>query len=337
MPLSWAVNKFTALNSTTVKANGDVVDWDAYATTTVGYSTNFTATMTIVQTDLQCMFGLTPNTNPSFPVYTYMDMCLYMTNGGILYQFDNGTLGTNFGSYSIGDVLTIEYNGSTITYKKNGSTILTNTRTPGADLYLCCTAGIANAQFNNLTFSSGGDILIPSTPIIAIRPYILPFHNYTYFFGNNPDGPTTSSFSLTVNDTTSTVRASVGKIIFGDMTIGSYYSSFVVATSESGNSILTNYRTVQYGLKPDPPTNNSGSVVGNTIRLNYIPSLNDNGASIYWYVATNLLNLERYNTEHYNSTIIVSPLSVGSYNFKVQAVSDAGYSNPLYFSTLTVV
>jgi hypothetical protein len=335
MALSWNVNKFTAINSTTVKSNNDVTDWDSYATTTVGYSTNFIATMTVNQIDLQSMFGLSPYINPAYPVYNSMDVCLYMTNGGVLYQFDNGSLGTNFGSYSIGDVLTIEYSGSTLTYKQNGSVLLTRTRSPAADLYMCCTAGIGNAQFNNLAFSPPLPV-IPSTPMISIRPYILPYNNYTYFFGNNPDGPTTSSFSLTVNDQTSTVSASVDKIIYGDMITGTYYSSFIVATTSDGNSISTAYRTVQYGSKPDPPTDNLGSVSSNTITLSYTPSSNDNGASIYWYVATNNSTLERYNTEHYNSTIFISSLLAGLYDLKVQAVSDAGYSDPLYFSTLTI-
>lgn len=336
MSLSWTVNKFTVINSTTVKSDTNVVDWDAYATTTVGYTTNFTASMTVNQTNLQCMFGLTPSINPAFPVYNSMDLCLYMTNGGILYQFDNGNLGTNFGSYSIGDTLSIEYSGNNVTYKKNGSTLLTKTRTASNTLYVCCTAGIANAQFNNLAFSPA-EASVPSTPIIAIRPYILPFNNFTYFFANNPNGPTASSFTISLNNTTSTVRSSVDKIIFDNMSSGNYYSTSIIATSANGNSLSTSYRTIQYGAKPDPPTNNVGSISSGVILLSYTPPLNNNGASIYWYVATNISTQTRYNTEYFNSTLYISSLSAGSYDFKVQAVSDAGYSDPLFFSTLTIV
>ena len=177
---------------------------------------------------------------------------------------------------------------------------------------------------------------IPSTPIITIRPYILPYGAYTYFFGNNPSGPTTSSFTLTVNDFTSTVSASVDKLIIDNMSTGVYYSSFVVAEASGGSSLPANYRTVQFGAKPDAPTDNSGFVSSGKVILNFVPPLNDNGASIGWYVATASETNTRFNIKYLNSTITTSSLPGGDYNFRVHAVSDAGYSDPLYFSTLNI-
>lgn len=188
-----------------------------------------------------------------------------------------------------------------------------------------------NLFYSNRTMSGA-----PSTPIITNRPYILPFGAYTYFFANNPDGPATSSFTLTVNDFTSTVNSSVDKLIIDNMSTSVYYSSFVVATTEDGNSLPASYRTVQFGAKPDAPTNNTGSVSNGRIILDFVPPTNDNGATVGWYVATAVETNTRFNIKYYNSTITTSALPGGDYNFKVQSVSDAGYSDPLYFSTLTV-
>ena len=70
--------------------------------------------------------------------------------------------------------------------------------------------------------------------------------------------------------------------------------------------------------------------------MNFVPSVNDNGSQIGWYVATAPETNTRFNIKYFNSTITTSTLPQGDYNFKVQAVSDAGYSDPLYYSTLTI-
>ncbi len=155
LPVSftWNTFKYTVVNQTTVTSSNNI-DWDAYATSgSTSLSNGFVITANPAQANLQSMFGLATSSNPGFPVYNSMPHCLYTAANGTLYQFDSGSLGSNFGSYSAGDVLSIEFVGSNMTYKQNGTTLLTKTVSPNTALYLCCTAGISNATYSNISFN----------------------------------------------------------------------------------------------------------------------------------------------------------------------------------------
>jgi len=149
---NWVRNKYLELASNAVQSDPTVIDWDAYATSDTSRQTDFTITGSPQQTNLQSMFGMADSSNPAFPVYNHMPHALYTAANGTLYLFDGGVFSSNFGSYSAGDTLSMEFVGSNATYKLNGTTILTKMFTPTTNLFLCATAGIANAQYSNITF-----------------------------------------------------------------------------------------------------------------------------------------------------------------------------------------
>jgi hypothetical protein len=150
---TWNTSKYVVVTQTEVRSSNNI-DWDAYATSgSTSLSNGFAIAANPAQTNLQSMFGLATSSNPSFPVYNQMPHCLYTAANGTLYQFDGGSLGTTFGSYSAGDTLSMEFVGSNMVYKQNGTTILTKTVTPGTALYMCCTAGISGATYSNISFN----------------------------------------------------------------------------------------------------------------------------------------------------------------------------------------
>jgi hypothetical protein len=149
---NWVRSKYLELASNAVQSDTNVTDWDAYATSDTSVLTDVTITGSPQQTNLQSMFGMSDSSNPAFPVYTHMPHCLYTAANGTLYLFDGGNFGTSFGSYSVGDTIAMIFSGSSATYTLNGTTIYTKTFTPTTNLHLCATAGIANAQYSNITF-----------------------------------------------------------------------------------------------------------------------------------------------------------------------------------------
>lgn len=149
---NWILNQYIQLASNAVISDPAVYDWYAYATSDTTRQTNFTITGSPQQTNLQSMFGMSDSSNPAFPVYNHMPHCIYTAANGNLYLFDYGGFGPNLGSYNAGDLLTMVFSGSNATYKQNGTTIYTKTFTPSLNLHLCATAGIANAQYSNITF-----------------------------------------------------------------------------------------------------------------------------------------------------------------------------------------
>lgn len=79
-----------------------------------------------------------------------MPFCLYTIANGSLAIFENGgSTFINVGTYAVGDVLSISYIDGVLTYKKNNVALGNTPRSvsPSPTLYLCCTAGIANAKY----------------------------------------------------------------------------------------------------------------------------------------------------------------------------------------------
>ena len=65
-----------------------------------------------------------------------IDYAIYLRNDGALVVFENGANKGTFGTYSSGDVLSVERTGSTITYLKNGSVFYTSTVASTGDLHV---------------------------------------------------------------------------------------------------------------------------------------------------------------------------------------------------------
>jgi hypothetical protein len=86
---NWSLNKYS-LSGSDVTSASNITDWDAYAVYKTGLTNNFTASVTINQTNLQSMFGFSTSQTPSVPVYNSMPFCLYTIANGSLAIFENG-------------------------------------------------------------------------------------------------------------------------------------------------------------------------------------------------------------------------------------------------------
>lgn len=148
---NWVTFKYTVVNQTTVTSSNNI-DWDAYATSDTSIQTNFEIASSPGQNDIQSMFGMATSSTPSFPVYNSMPHCLYTAANGTLYLFDNGSFGPSLGSYSAGDTISMSFSGTNATYKLNNTIVYTKTFTPTTNIHLCCTAGLSNATYNNISF-----------------------------------------------------------------------------------------------------------------------------------------------------------------------------------------
>ena len=86
------------------------------------------------ETNTSRMIGLNSvNTNVS---YTDIDYAIYLTSGGSLYIYENGSSKGNWGAYSSGDTLRISVIGNSVRYIQNGNIFYTSTITPTLPLYV---------------------------------------------------------------------------------------------------------------------------------------------------------------------------------------------------------
>ncbi|MEI6728037.1 MAG: DUF2341 domain-containing protein [bacterium] len=78
------------------------------------------------------MIGLSKGNSDSN--YTDIDFAIYPADGSV-YAYESGGLGLNIGSYTTGDILSVEASGDKILYKKNGIVLYTSTVTLTAANY----------------------------------------------------------------------------------------------------------------------------------------------------------------------------------------------------------
>lgn len=108
---------------------------------------------TATETNKDRLFGLAignTNTQPSDIEYA-----IYLTSSGALQVQESGTTRGTFGTYTTGDVLSVEVDAPLVTYKKNGTTFYTSTvpASAGDDYRLDTAFYGASGSLSNLTLT----------------------------------------------------------------------------------------------------------------------------------------------------------------------------------------
>lgn len=118
---------------------------------------------------------------------------------------------------------------------------------------------------------------------------------------------------------------------------GSTYSNFVSALNNTGESDPSFFRTVQPGLKPDPPINpNIITTSSNSALISWSPPPILPSATIKWYLVKDLNTNMRYNTIGINNSINIRDLSPGPHQFTIAAINDPGYSTRISTTTINI-
>ena len=160
---------------------------------------------TVAETNTQRMIGLSDSdTDVSF---TSIDYALFLRIDRGLRVFENGTEKGTFGSYSSGDVLSVERTGSTITYLKNGSVFYTSTVASTGDLHVDTSLWSSGATLNDIVIK-GDNLTAGPTDFIASSAN---FEVQTLFI---PLIITLDDTALTVGET-ATVTFTFGEAVTG--------------------------------------------------------------------------------------------------------------------------
>lgn len=128
--------------------------YDSTVRSLVGYTGGASVSFVPQQTSKYAHVGL--NTDPALnDDYTNLDWALQIGPSGVLNVYQNGSLIANVGSYAVGDVLSVEYNGTHIRYLKNGVVLRQEAATITQPLYLDSCFYETGTQISNLQFKNG--------------------------------------------------------------------------------------------------------------------------------------------------------------------------------------
>ncbi len=99
-------------------------------------------------------------------LYSSIDYALRLRSDGSLSVYENGDNRGWFGTYSSGDVLSVERTGSTITYLKNGSVFYTSTVASTGDLHVDTSLSSEGATLNDIVIK-GDNLTAGATDFTA--------------------------------------------------------------------------------------------------------------------------------------------------------------------------
>lgn len=134
--------------------------WDSVAFTTDGFTQNFYFSCKM-NTRTMCLIGLAESPSILVSSVNYGFMC---SVGGQLDIYELGFYVTAVGSYSPGDVLQIQMNGTTISYYKNNTLLRSATRAIGATLYVAIPLFTPGASVDEIQFNTRYQITTASVP-----------------------------------------------------------------------------------------------------------------------------------------------------------------------------
>jgi len=125
----------TASGNTLTKPMAGTVAWNAGAASTKGIASgDGFAEFTATANNVFWMAGLSNgNTDVS---YADIDFAVYVYGTGNAYVFESGVNKASLGSYQVGDVFRVEFQGGTIRYKQNGVVKYEHAATPTYPLLL---------------------------------------------------------------------------------------------------------------------------------------------------------------------------------------------------------
>lgn len=133
--ISWNSSFYTVLSASSVESTSATPNngqWSAFVVSQQGYQSNFTFSARQTQTSLGVIIGVNTSATPGINLpYNTARYALYPAGNGNLYNIENGFINCNFGSYSVNDVISLEFGTTTFSYKKNNVVLDTKSFTAG--------------------------------------------------------------------------------------------------------------------------------------------------------------------------------------------------------------
>jgi hypothetical protein len=197
---------------------------------------------------------------------------------------------------------------------------------------------ISSTQVTTDYRSSSGTYLPPivlSAPIPYIRPRVT--HQAIEFWWQAPpdDGgtPITSYILTDQNLSTTTLSSTVVRHRVSGLTDGVPYSYTIAAQNEAGTGQAAAFRTVEPGLRADPPQNPTATVgSANSATVTWDAPVSDGGSVIGWYVIVSSSSnpsdpVLKMSARGVDRSLLVEGLTSGSqYTFTIYTVNDIRYS-----------
>lgn len=135
------------------KSGGVASTWDAQAYSLTNFTGGCVLSFRVALTTNNIMFGL--NAVPSAVSYADIDYCVYLQIGGAFTFYENNA-GFTGGTYAVGDIFHILYEGTTIKYYQNGTLKRTLAVASGIKLYVDSSFYTVNAvpQIYDVSFDT---------------------------------------------------------------------------------------------------------------------------------------------------------------------------------------
>ncbi|SFD93269.1 Ig-like domain repeat protein [Paracidovorax konjaci] len=263
VPAGAIANGVTLIDGTVTKTSG-ASDWESSIRSTVGVSGGAGVSFKAGQTNKAIMVGLNtdPGTNDN---YLTIDWAIYITYDGAMYAYQNGASVASLGTYTTGDVLSVEYLNGVVSYRKNGTVLRQESANITQPLYLDTSFYGTGGAITGLKFKNGSGQEVPLNAAAA------PTGTVTFFNGREVLG-TASVVNGVARLTTSALAAQ------GTAQITAVYGGDAnnPAATSAARAVAVNDAI---GLGASATSVAAGDAVTLTARMNAQPSVVATGVS----------------------------------------------------------
>lgn len=243
--------------------------WDSQVYSRDGYTGGALASAVAMDVSGAAMIGL--NSDPTADAsYASIDHAAYLASG-TLEVYENGAPKGAFGSYAVGDVVAVQFDGYSVRYLKNGTVFYTSTVHPAVTTKFFFDSSFFNVVgVKNLRF-------VPQPPVADIDTPQLKDESATGLVTVTVAGPVSLSSSVPVPDNQTTVATvPVGPYAFPvRIRASATFKARVTAPSTKGNSILARICDLNTQTLGNPPMQAFGDVLAN------VTSFDKSGSLIY--------------------------------------------------------
>ncbi|AVS67170.1 hypothetical protein C8245_17055 [Paracidovorax avenae] len=263
VPAGAIANGVTLIDGTVTKTSG-TADWESSIRSTVGVSGGASVSFRAGQTNKAIMVGLNtdPGTNDN---YLTIDWAIYVTYDGAMYAYQNGTSVASLGTYTTGDVLSVEYANGVVSYRKNGAVLRQESANITQPLYLDSSFYGTGGSIAGLKFRNGSGQEVPLNAAAA------PTGTVTFFNGRQVLGTASVVNGVARLTTSALVAQSAAQItaVYGG-------DANNAAATSAASAVAVNDAI---GLSASSTGVAAGEAVTLTARMNAQPSVVATGVS----------------------------------------------------------
>ena len=191
----WSNLTNTAAAQNSIIKNAGTANWDADATTpNLVHNNGFMQTV-VVETNTARMIGLnTLNSNSNYPDLEY---AFYLTSGGSLLIYENGTNRGDWGRYETGDTLRIAVLDKKVHYIQNNNIVYTSSVSPTLPMFVDFSIHTINGTLQEVVVGNATDSLYS---VFEANPGGSPTYQWKLNGGNVGTGLTTYVNNLNDGD-----------------------------------------------------------------------------------------------------------------------------------------